>query len=58
MSGVSVGKETSTDVELNYRRYSAFVTIAALPSALSSRAVVARIPATDSESADIAIHSA
>jgi hypothetical protein len=58
MSDVSVGKENSTDVELDYKLNSAFVIIAALPSALISRAVVARILATDSGSADNAIHSA
>jgi hypothetical protein len=58
ISDVSVGKDNSTDVELYYKPYSAFVIIAALRSALISRAVVARIPVTDSGLADNAIHSA
>jgi hypothetical protein len=44
--------------EICARPYSAFVIIAALRGALISRAVVARIPTTDSGSADNAIHSA
>jgi hypothetical protein len=58
MSDMSVGKDNSTDAELYYKPYSAFVIISALRSALIHRAVVARIPATDSGSADNAIHSA
>jgi len=44
--------------EIRAGPYSAFVIIAALRSALISRAVVAGIPATDSGSADNAIHTA
>ena len=58
MSDVSVGRDNSTDLELYYKPYSAFVIIAVLRSAPISRAVVARIPVTDSGSADNAIHSA
>jgi len=58
MSDLSAERDNSTDGELYYKQYSAFVIIAALRSALIHGAVLAHIPATNSGSADNAIHSA
>ena len=57
MSDLSAERHNSTDGELYYKQYSLLI-IAALRSALIHGAVVAHIPATDSGSADNAIHSA